>query len=316
MPSYDQQTAPHTQQVTPEQRPSQDGYRQPRGNAFAQQALNVQSHYTVVAGDTLWGIATRFLGSGHRWQSIYEQNRDVIGDNPDRIYPGQRLRIRSAQSSDQEAKQAEDTGPSTFDQIVSDDLAMEEAPEQVELPPTLVEGMQEGWEGSLPNGQAQEQGGILVRNQDGSYEWKAGDPGNSGSFSINFDDVKEGEALVGTGHTHPYSEDEGGHTDVTFSGGDLANLVWQDVRMKIVQSGDAQFVVTKTTEWDARVEALDEAGREDLQDDIRELWNDTFSAATGTFQERCEAAVRAVCSTYDLVYYRGSGGTVDRVGNE
>lgn len=49
--------------------------------------------YTVVAGDTLWRIAERFLGSGKRWRGIHVLNRDEIGSNPDLIHPGQQLLI-------------------------------------------------------------------------------------------------------------------------------------------------------------------------------------------------------------------------------
>ena len=48
--------------------------------------------YTVVEGDSLWKIAKRRYGEGERWRRIYEANRDLI-KNPDRIYPGQQLRI-------------------------------------------------------------------------------------------------------------------------------------------------------------------------------------------------------------------------------
>ena len=46
--------------------------------------------YTVKSGDTLSKI-----GQHHRvaWREIYEANKDVIGDNPDKIHPGQTLRI-------------------------------------------------------------------------------------------------------------------------------------------------------------------------------------------------------------------------------
>ena len=47
--------------------------------------------YTVKSGDTLSGIASRY---GVTWQSIYENNKDVIGDNPNLIYPGQKLVIK------------------------------------------------------------------------------------------------------------------------------------------------------------------------------------------------------------------------------
>ena len=46
--------------------------------------------YTVKSGDTLSEIGQKH---GVAWREIYEANKDVIGDNPDRIHPGQTLRI-------------------------------------------------------------------------------------------------------------------------------------------------------------------------------------------------------------------------------
>lgn len=34
--------------------------------------------YTIVSGDTLWKIATKFLGSGTQWTKIYDANSNVI----------------------------------------------------------------------------------------------------------------------------------------------------------------------------------------------------------------------------------------------
>ncbi|MGN0985474.1 MAG: 5'-nucleotidase C-terminal domain-containing protein [Candidatus Enterenecus sp.] len=48
--------------------------------------------YTVVKGDCLWTIAARLLGSGYKWSSIYEANKDIISD-PNLIYVGQVLEI-------------------------------------------------------------------------------------------------------------------------------------------------------------------------------------------------------------------------------
>ena len=52
-----------------------------------------QKTYTVKPGDTLWAIAKKTLGDGARWREIYNNNADVIGEDPNRIFPGQVLRI-------------------------------------------------------------------------------------------------------------------------------------------------------------------------------------------------------------------------------
>lgn len=48
--------------------------------------------YTVASGDTLSHIAERFYGKASGWNTIYQANRDQI-DDPDKIFPGQTLRI-------------------------------------------------------------------------------------------------------------------------------------------------------------------------------------------------------------------------------
>lgn len=48
----------------------------------------VDHSYTVRSGDSLSSIAARF---GTTWQTIYQANRTLIGHDPDRILPGQRL---------------------------------------------------------------------------------------------------------------------------------------------------------------------------------------------------------------------------------
>lgn len=50
----------------------------------------VQRTYTVVPGDNLSAIATRY---GTTWQNIYNANKGIIGSNPNLIHPGQKLVI-------------------------------------------------------------------------------------------------------------------------------------------------------------------------------------------------------------------------------
>jgi nucleoid-associated protein YgaU len=48
--------------------------------------------HTAVKGDSLWKISEKTLGSGARYNEIFEANRPMLS-HPDKIYPGQVLRI-------------------------------------------------------------------------------------------------------------------------------------------------------------------------------------------------------------------------------
>jgi LysM repeat protein len=50
--------------------------------------------YTVKSGDTLWGIAKKYLGNGSRYTEIYNLNKNKIS-NPNLIYVGQVLTMPS-----------------------------------------------------------------------------------------------------------------------------------------------------------------------------------------------------------------------------
>ncbi len=51
--------------------------------------------YTVQKGDCLWDIAEKQLGDGMRWSGLYEKNKDAIGENPDLLYVGIMLQLKS-----------------------------------------------------------------------------------------------------------------------------------------------------------------------------------------------------------------------------
>ena len=48
--------------------------------------------HTVVSGDTLSGISKTYYGSWKHYPKIFEANKPILSD-PDKIYPGQVLRI-------------------------------------------------------------------------------------------------------------------------------------------------------------------------------------------------------------------------------
>lgn len=56
---------------------------------------------TVEPGDSLSLIAAEDMGDANQWPALYEANKDVVGDNPDLIYPGQVLVIPGATATPQ-----------------------------------------------------------------------------------------------------------------------------------------------------------------------------------------------------------------------
>ncbi len=48
--------------------------------------------YEIKPGDSLSKIAKRFYGDALKWPTLFEANKEVI-QNPDLIYPGQKIRV-------------------------------------------------------------------------------------------------------------------------------------------------------------------------------------------------------------------------------
>ena len=49
-------------------------------------------YYTVVSGDTLSKISKQYYGDANQYMKIFEANKPML-THPDKIYPGQKLRI-------------------------------------------------------------------------------------------------------------------------------------------------------------------------------------------------------------------------------
>jgi nucleoid-associated protein YgaU len=61
-------------------------------DAASETALRTKDVYTVKRGDTLWAIAKRYFGSGLRYPTIFQDNREIITD-PDLIHPQQEVKV-------------------------------------------------------------------------------------------------------------------------------------------------------------------------------------------------------------------------------
>ena len=69
-------------------------YRNTR-KSISKPAAKVMAEHTVAADETLSHISLKYYGSAvkDKWMIIYEANKAVIGDNPNKIRPGQVLKI-------------------------------------------------------------------------------------------------------------------------------------------------------------------------------------------------------------------------------
>ena len=62
------------------------------GVAAVEAEADAAVFHTVEKGDTLWAVAQKTLGDGNRYNEIFEANKPMLS-HPDKIYPGQMLRI-------------------------------------------------------------------------------------------------------------------------------------------------------------------------------------------------------------------------------
>jgi len=165
--------------------------------------------------------------------------------------------------------------------------------------------MQDAFANSFPGGNSKENGGTIVQDKDGNIlvvnEGGAGS--TSGTFSPDRN-IAPDQTLVGTFHTHPYDESEGGHKGVAFSADDMANSVEQKEE-KLVDAGDKQFMITPT----------DQTPPVD-RDKMKKDWQDAFDKASGegkSFPEASRAAAAEVARKNNMAYYEGEDGNLQRV---
>jgi LysM repeat protein len=89
--------------------------------------------YTIVPGDTLWGLSQRFLKDPYYWPNLWANNQSI--GNPHFIYPGQRLRIYSDRIEIEPAPR-----PAAAGAKPAAEAPREEAPQAVSFSTTGSEG--------------------------------------------------------------------------------------------------------------------------------------------------------------------------------
>ena len=95
---------PSSAPLTPSMEEPAAAYEQETQNEKPTQDQDFE-RYTAAKNDTLQKISKRFYGTTKRWMKIYEANKDVLR-GPDKLYPGQILKIPSAPESKVETEKA------------------------------------------------------------------------------------------------------------------------------------------------------------------------------------------------------------------
>lgn len=97
--------------------PAAEPARQPEVRPVVRPAPTAAlQRYVVRTGDSLWSIAESHPEPGtspsvhERWQAIWQANRDVVGDDPDLILPGQALRLPGPHHPDRRQPRAPKDG--------------------------------------------------------------------------------------------------------------------------------------------------------------------------------------------------------------
>ena len=99
--------------------------------------------YTVITGDSLSLISNMLWGDPMLWSLLYEHNREVVGDNPNLIFPDQVLRIPvlPAPNNEEEIDDAVEIENGSIEPDTTQIEGRESVPqvEQRPLPPILIE---------------------------------------------------------------------------------------------------------------------------------------------------------------------------------
>lgn len=130
-------------------------------------------------------------------------------------------------------------------------LSWRDLPEEIALPDSLWQQMDELWQRSTANlaeGRVSEWGGVLVLDEHGDLKLVNVVEGTGEWVQLR---IGLDETFVGSFHTHPYAD---GTTGIAFSGADIADAINHGELISIVQSGQDVYAIVRTEETPFRVD--------------------------------------------------------------
>ncbi|WP_295874468.1 RHS repeat-associated core domain-containing protein [uncultured Akkermansia sp.] len=163
------------------------------------------------------------------------------------------------------------------------------------LPPEWLKEFNQAWKDSFnKDGTVTEQGGSIIRPAGGiGSSIRRGKGNDSGSFG-DFPTSGSGEEMGGTFHTHPYSVDEGGYENVSFSCEDI-NFLTNNHSGKyiIVMAGGCIYIMM-----------IGDTKKSKKCADCCDKWKKGFNASQSvSFQKCVESGVKKAIKDCGLCYY-------------
>jgi hypothetical protein len=201
------------------------------------------------------------------------------------------------------------------------------APNTVRLPDAVDAGLDEAWRQTAADSRHREHGGNIVRTYGGKYEMNQQGPGLEGAYDDDDSDVGWTEDHVAVVHTHPYFNRDFDHAG--FSGGDFVNLATNNVPLSIMRSGsDQTYMLARTKQFQKMVDDIENKydhdydllheKRQEFEKGMDDHWEAAYAAALKKnpkdFPGAVEAAGVATAKAYHLLYYKGTGANLKRIG--
>jgi type VI secretion system secreted protein VgrG len=253
----------------------------------------------------VWGGAIQFVSAAQANHQIDDQAGAAGGGMAGTVFaPGRGNPPPPPASAPTPAASAPPPPAASTRSTLAAPATPQQAPARVDLSP-MQSDYNQLWGQSFPNGQSQEHGGTIVADPSGKLSLINTGGGQSGSFGPNLA-TGPNQSVVGIFHTHPYDATEGGYTGVSLSGGDAAYMINQKQDVIVAQSGTDQFMYMRTQASPASVNAVALNNAQNARIGVLQGQGMGFSDAS-------RQAARETATQYNLAYYEGSNGILDRV---